>query len=233
MEFVHERNVSQRGMCNVKAITAHLLRKYGIFFEPHVVYYALRKRLKFKYRTPLCSRIVFSAERTGLGIQFFKELDIALKLEARGYAIIIYMDETYCHLQHIPSKMWFRDVDIGTVRAERSRSRGSLTIILHAMCKDGWVLQPEVDGQPPVVDEWHSGPVKTCEMVFRGKVGKGDYHDNMDGDMFMKWINERLVPTVQAKYPEKQVYLVMDNAPYHHGRSEDCYFAAGKSKEDM
>ena len=70
-------------------------------------------------------------------------------------------------------------------------------------------------------------------MVFRGKVGRGDYHDNMDGEMFMKWINERLVPTVQAKYPDKQIYLVMDNAPYHHGRSDDCFFAAGKSKDEI
>ena len=220
-------------MYNVKAIQVHLLRKYGIFFEQHVVYYALTTRLKFKYRTPMCSRIVFSAERTELGITFFKELDAALKLEQRGDAIVIYMDETYCHLQHIPSKMWFRDVDVGTARAERSRCKGSLAIILHAMCKDGWVLKEDEGGKPPVVDEWQSGAVKTCEMVFRGKVGRGDYHDNMDGDMFMKWVDERLVPTVQSKYPGKQVFLVMDNAPYHHGHSPDCYFASGKSKENI
>ena len=233
VEFVNERNVSQRGMCNVKAIQSHLLGKFGIYFEPHVVYYALKTRLKFKYRTPMCRRIVFSAERTQLGIEFYSKLDAALKLEARGDAVIIYMDETYCHLQHIPSKMWFRDVDIGTERSERSRNKGSLAIILHAICKDGWVMVADEDGQPPVVGEWQSGNAQTCEMVFRGKVGKGDYHANMDGDMFLKWINERFVPTVQAKYPGKQIYLVMDNAPYHHGHSPDCFFATThqKSKE--
>ena len=233
VEFVNERNTSQRGMCNVKAIQSHLLRKHGFYFEPDVVYYALRKRLNFKYRTPLCRRIVFSEERTDLGIDFCRNIDLALKLERRGEAIIIYMDETYCHLQHIPSKMWYRDVDIGTGRAERSRSKGSLAIILHAMCKDGWVLQRDEDGKPPVVNEWHTGAVNTCEMVFRGKVGRGDYHDNMDGDMFMKWVEERLVPTVRAKYPGKAVYLVMDNAPYHHGHGDDCFFARGKSKEEI
>ena len=220
-------------MCNVIAIQSHLLHKHGFFFESHVVYYALKTRLNFKYRTPLCRRIVFSAKRRESGIDFVKLLDGALKLERRGEAIIIYMDETYCRLQHIPKKMWYRDVDIGTVRAERSRSKGSLSIILHALCKDGWVLCADENGKPPVVDEWHSGDVKTCEMVFRDKVGRGDYHDNMDGDMFMKWINERLVPTVQSKYPGKKVYMVMDNAPYHHGHSPDCFFAAGKSKEDI
>ena len=51
-------------------------------------------------------------------------------------------------------------------------------------------------------------------MVFRGKVGKGDYHNNMDGDMFMKWINERLVPTVQQKYPGKQVLTLPHPFPH-------------------
>ena len=124
VDFVTERNVSQRGMCNVKSIQAHLYSKYGIYFKAHVIYHALKSRLKFKYRTPLCRRIVFSEQRTELGIKFCGELDAAIKLERRGEAIIIYMDETFCHLQHIPSKMWYRDVDIGSERSERSRSKG-------------------------------------------------------------------------------------------------------------
>ena len=124
VDFVTERNVSQRGMCNVKSIQAHLYSKYGIYFKAHVIYHALKSRLKFKYHTPLCRRIVFSEQRTELGIKFCGELDAAIKLERRGEAIIIYMDETYCHLQHIPSKMWYRDVDIGSERSERSRSKG-------------------------------------------------------------------------------------------------------------
>ena len=63
------------------------------------------------------------------------------------------MDESYCRLKHMPSKMWFRDVDIGTGRVERSCCKGSLAIIVHALCKHGWVLQPDEDGRPPVVDE--------------------------------------------------------------------------------
>ena len=145
-----------------------------------------------------------------MGIVFVRELDRALKFENRGEAIVICIDETYCHRQHLPSKMWYRDIDIGTERPEQSRSKAdSLTIILHVMCKYGWVLQPDVDVKPPVVDECYSGNVETCEMVFRGKVGKGDYHDNMDGDMFMKWINERVVPTVQTRFPDKKVYLLI------------------------
>ena len=40
VEFVNERNTSQRGMCNVKAIQTHLLSKCDTFFETGVMYYA-------------------------------------------------------------------------------------------------------------------------------------------------------------------------------------------------
>ena len=233
MQYVVERNISQRGMCTVKSIQAHLLQWCGTFFEHHVVYYALSKRLGFKYRSPACKRLVFSPERTQQAFKFCGKMDYALKEERAGRAIIIYMDETYCHLQHVPGKMWYRDEDIGTERSERSRSKGSLQIILHAMFKGGWILVRDGDGNVPVLEEWHEGDADTCEMVFRGKVAGGDYHENMDGVMFMKWINTRLVPTMRKLHPGKKVFLVMDNAPYHHGRSEDTYFCAGRKKDDI
>ena len=62
---------------------------------------------------------------------------------------------------------------------------------------------------------WKSGTgvkrIRANEMVFRDKVAGGDYHENMDGVMFMKWINTRLVPTMRKLHPDKKVYLVMDN----------------------
>ena len=233
VEFVTERNVSQRGMCNVKSIQANLLSWCGKYFEPHVVLYALKTRLGFKYRTPLCRRIVFSPERVQLAFTFVGKMDRALKEERAGTALVGYMDETYCHLSHLPGKMWYRDVDVGTARAERSRNKGSLQIILHAMFKFGWIVVRAADGQVPVLEEWHRGKADTCEMVFRGKIAGGDYHENMDGTMFMKWINTRFVTVMKKLHPGKKVYLVMDNAPYHHGRSDDSFFCTGRPKEEI
>ena len=146
-------------------------------------------------------------------------------------AIVVYMDETYCHLHHLAGKMWYRDCDIDTERAERCRSKGSLQIILHAMWKGDWMVVYDDGGNAPVLEEWQTGETESCEMVFRGNVAGGDYHANIDGDMFMKWIDERFVPTIKSRFPDKKVYLVMDNTPYHHGRSQDCFFATGKKKD--
>ena len=51
--------------------------------------------------------------------------------------------------------------------------------------------------------------------------------------MFMKWVNTRFVTTMKKIHPDKKVYLVMDNAPYHHGRTEDSFFCTGWLKEEI
>ena len=101
------------------------------------------------------------------------------------------------------------------------------------MTKFGWLLRECADGSVPTPEEFQSGQVLTCEMVFRGKMGTGDYHDNMDGAMFDKWITERLFPTFESVFPGKKMILVMDNAPYHHCFSDDCFFAKDKNKDEI
>ena len=228
--YVTERNTSMKGLCTVNAIIAHLYQKFGIEFKYRTIHYALTTRLGLRYRTPLKRRLVFAEGRTKLGIQFCLDYDHALKEERAGRAVIVRMDETYCHTHHMPSRCWCGDA-VG--RVERSRSKGSLTIILHAMTKDGWLLSTNDDGTRPSPKEFESGEVLNSQMIWRGKIGRGDYHDNMDGDMFQKWLQERLVPTFQAKYPGKVMYLVMDNAPYHHVHPADSFFASSHNKDEI
>ena len=164
------------------------------------MYYALTERLGLKYRTPLKSRLIFSEGRTKLGVQFVKDLDYAIKEEQAGRAIIVYLDESYCHTNHMPKKCWCGD-NVG--RVERSRSKGQLTIILHALTKDGWLIKYDADGNRPQPEEFASGRCLTSEMVWRGKIGRGDYHDNMDGVMFERRLVERLIPTLKQGTPAK------------------------------
>ena len=46
----------------------------------------------------------------------------------------------------------------------------------------------------------------------------GDYHDNMNSEMFMLWVKERLVPAFEKQHPSKKMVLIADNAPCHHKR---------------
>ena len=42
-----------------------------------------------------------------------------------------------------------------------------------------------------------------------------DCHDNMNSEMFMQWVKNKLIPTFDKLYSDKMI-LVADNAPYHH-----------------
>ena len=58
----------------------------------------------------------------------------------------------------------------------------------------------------------------------------GDYHDNMNSDMFMKWVQEKLVTIFKLKYPGKKMTLVADNVPYHHKREIVSLLSLTKAK---
>ena len=106
LNFVRERNRSMSGMCTVRTIVAHLLQKYGKLFKYHTVRYALAVRLGLKYRTTRGSRIVFTPQRIHLADTFCEKIVKALREEAAGESVLVYMDETYCHQHHMPSKAW-------------------------------------------------------------------------------------------------------------------------------
>lgn len=54
------------------------------------------------------------------------------------------------------------------------------------------------------------GFVPGADLLFKAKTKTGDYHDQMDGNNFLKYIEEKLIPNI----PQKSI-VVMDNAPYH------------------
>ena len=71
----------------------------------------------------------------------------------------------------------------------------------------------------------------TCETLWPADIHTGDYHDNMKSDIFLKWVEERLIPTFEKVYPEHKMCLVLDNAPYHHKR--EIGSLQSKSKKEI
>ena len=61
------------------------------------------------------------------------------------------------------------------------------------------------------------GFLKGTELVWKAKSSTGDYHDEMDGDNFFKWVKEKLI----SHLPPKSV-LIIDNAPYHNLQVDKC-----------
>jgi hypothetical protein len=66
-------------------------------------------------------------------------------------------------------------------------------------------------------------PVATAEWIWEANGKVADYHKNMDGDGFERWLENRLIPAFEALYPGKKMILVMDNASYHHQHNAEWY----------
>ena len=160
--------------------------------------------------------------------RYLMELSTALRLEAEGTHVIVYMDETYCHQHHAPARAWLHS------QGNEHQSKGPRLIIVQAITKDGilytdetklrhWWSQDDDLSEQKCVTEliYPAGKQKKnfdgTYSKMEGQAARGDYHLNMDGVMFMQWVNNYLTPTFNTKYEGKKMILVLDNAKYHHG----------------
>ena len=145
----------------------------------------------------------------------------ALKEQEDGTAIIVYMDESYIHAHHCSQFLWY-SLSSATKNEVRGDNKGKRIIIMHAMTKDGLL---EVEGTEPsniLTELYHSCALIFDEVCVDG-ITPADYHDTINGEKFIGWMRQRLFPTVQKLYPGKKMYLVLDNAKYHHHRGPDWF----------
>lgn len=156
--------------------------------------------------------------------QFILEYAAALREEAAGTAVIVYVDESYIHAHHASKFGWFQVND----RDVLGDSGGKRLILLHAMTDSGLLAMPDA-----VATNWLNEPAFTAELVFEEvwEDGQDDnnYHNTINGDKFVAWLRNRLFVTFKQMYPGKKMYLVLDNAGYHKPRDES-WISASKAK---
>jgi len=143
---------------------------------------------------------------------------------AAGEVVLVYTDESYIHQGHQRKESYFRK---GGGEFNKKSGKGPRLIILHAITEHGPLCEYEDD--KPIDDlawtgntphpELRADGKRTAECLWMSTSSSGDYHDNMNSEMFMKWVEQRLVPTFEKQHPGKKMVLVADNAPYHHKRA--------------
>jgi hypothetical protein len=169
--------------------------------------------------------------RNALICSYIYKYAAALKEQEDGSAIIVFMDESYIHAHHCSQFLW-HSLSSATKNEVRGDNKGKRIIIMHAMTKDGLL---EVEGVEPsniLTELYHSCALIFDEVCVDG-VTPADYHDTINGDKFIGWMQQRLFPTVQKLYPGKKMYLVLDNAKYHHHRGPDWFSPSGKKKGQL
>jgi hypothetical protein len=196
-----------------------------------VVRYALVHMLGYRWGKIRLKKINPDPERNDVIRTYLKAYGDALALERRGTHIIVYFDESYVHQNHAPTESWLKED--GDRHVERSSSKGKRVIILHAITKDGPLGGEDTtmkwSGDTPHPSE---GVQTTAECLWVSASNSGDYHDNMNSEMFMKWVQNRLVPAFKHRYPGKKMIICQDNAPYHHAREVES-LSTITTKADM
>ena len=105
----------------------------------------------------------------------------------------VYLDESYVNKNHSNDFCWYYGEDGPWV--QKPTGNGERLIVINAITKSGWV--PE------------------AKVVFKSTRKTGDYHGQMNWDLFKKWFTDMLLPNI----PEHSL-IIMDNASYHNILSE-------------
>ena len=148
---------------------------------------------------------------------FLKEYAAALKKEEAGEVVLVYIDESFVHTNHYWRWGWFSVSN----EVHRKSGRGTRLILFHALTKDGLLAKRDRDGTPFEATNVITDAAFNAELVFEGLNLEEDYHKSVDGDVFISWVQCRLIPAFKALYPGKKMVLVLDNAPCHHAHAAD------------
>ncbi len=101
----------------------------------------------------------------------------------------VFLDESYVNKNHSNDFIWYSGEDGPWV--QKPTGKGERLIIINAITKSGWI--------------------PGAKLVFKSTRKTGDYHGQMNWDLFKKWFIEMLIPNIP-----KNSLIIMDNAPYHN-----------------
>ncbi len=105
----------------------------------------------------------------------------------------VYLDESYVNKNHSNDFIWYSGEDGPWV--QKPTGKGERLIIINAITKSGWI--------------------PGAKIVFKSTRKTGDYHGQMNWDLFKKWFVEMLLENIAPNS-----LIIMDNASYHNTLSE-------------
>ena len=127
----------------------------------------------------------------------------------KGEAVIrpeVYLDESYANKNYSNDFIWYSDEDGSWV--QKPTGKGDRVIIMNAITKEGWV--------------------PNAKLIFKSSRKTGDYHGQINHELFTKWFTEQLLPNIP-----KHSLIIMDNASYHNSLSKHSAPIAASKKDDI
>lgn len=132
-------------------------------------------------RRALCEKSHVVSMRTEFLRSYIKNLNTPSPLK------IVYLDETWIFARGSAKRTW---QDNSPKSVKNDKPEGKRYIVLHGGTSEGFVDK--------------------AGLLFSTKNKSADYHDNMSAEMFEKWLEFQLLPTL-----EEPSIIILDNASYH------------------
>ena len=134
------------------------------------------------------------------------------------------MDESYDNVRKSLEMGWhLKGSAFAAFAVQKGAGSGPRLCWAHACCDDGTGFCVEPGTPRPALGDIET-EAPTAEMMFAANLAVGDYHDNFNAAVFMKWLRNRFIPMIKAKDPavltgasgaNLRHALRLDNAPYH------------------
>lgn len=128
------------------------------------------------------------------------------RLDKKNHKPEIYLDETYVNKNHSNDFVWYCEEDGPVIR--KPTGNGERLIIVNAITEKGWV--------------------PNARLVFQSSKKTGDYHSQMNHEVFKTWFEEQLLPNILDNS-----LIIMDNASYHNALSPSSAPTASCKKEKI
>lgn len=231
-----------------RTVKDYLECSYGLEMSNRAVG-GLLQRLGFKRRRGRIKIPPLNEERKNRIRLFLVKMDLAKRAEDAGVAVIVYMDESFVHQAHGSAYSYSPSDDKGVVQdgIGRTTGKGLRMIMVHAITKhgplaelqegfpirEGWFKAKENRAKKikPGEADFEMSDEQTAEFLWQAKLATGDYHNAMTDGMFMQWLKHRLTPAFDAQFKNKKMFLVLDNASYHHCFDEELKVPETNSKK--
>ena len=199
---VHEFYTVQRQLPTITNLHAALKEDISYPGSHSSLRHTLLK-LGFKWKKTNDNRKVL-IEKPSVVCQRLKFYKRKKELEDVGFTLV-FIDETWIDTACCNKRCWQGPSTQGLVQPV---SKGQRLIMVNAGCKDGFI--------------------PGAQLIYKASCNTGDYHREMNGANFMKWVQQQLLPNLD--FPSA---IVMDNASYHSTQMDKCPSSNTRKAEIM
>lgn len=215
--------------CTSRNLIDHLKTTHSITIPARTIQ-SLLNRLGYKYGKANFIGAMNDVARRKRIRSFLYQYSNALQSKD---TVIVYTDESYVNANHSSSYTWFAPSSTQSNNVKRPSGRGKRLIILHAISAHGPVVTRQRNKRPITSIDNIDEKCLSAELIFEAVEHDGDYHKCMNGDIYIKWLENRLIPTFKKLFPKKKMALVLDNASYHHVKGESWISPSSMKKFEL